>query len=61
MLAGGIPTLQLQMTPQANDEREVEIRQFFDSQVHQDYGTYVVDNRGTTATTWLRNWLAGSA
>ncbi len=61
MLAGGIPTLQLQMTPQANDEREVEIRQFFDSQVHQDYGTYVVDNRGTTATTWLRNWLAASA
>ncbi|WP_425415083.1 cutinase family protein [Rhodococcus phenolicus] len=61
MRAGGIPTLQLQLTPQANDAREVEIRKFYESQVHQDYGMYVVDDRGTTATTWLRNWLASKA
>ena len=61
MSAGGLPTLQLQITPEANDEREDEIRRFFESQVHQDYGTYVVDGRGTTATTWLRNWLAEKA
>lgn len=59
MSAGGLPTLQSQFAPQANDAREVEIRRFYESQVHQDYGTYVVDDRGTTATTWLRNWLAG--
>ncbi|MEE2031708.1 cutinase family protein [Rhodococcus sp. CC-R104] len=61
MAGGGLPTLQLQITPEANVERENKIRRFYESQIHQDYSNYVVDNRGTTATRWLRNWLASQA
>lgn len=61
MAAGGLPTLQLQVTPEANAGREMQIRRFYESQIHQDYSNYVVDDRGTTATTWLRAWLASRA
>ncbi|ETT26555.1 cutinase [Rhodococcus rhodochrous ATCC 21198] len=58
MNAGGLPILQSQLTEQANDEREIKLRQFYESQIHQDYSNYAVDVSGTSATTWLRNWLA---
>lgn len=61
MDGGGLPTLQLQITPEANGQRESQIRRFYESQIHQDYSNYVVDERGTTATRWLRNWLASQA
>ena len=57
MAAGGVPTLQLQISPEANAERETQIREFYGSQIHQDYSNYVVDDRHTTATIWLRDWL----
>ncbi|MGN5237739.1 cutinase family protein [Rhodococcus sp. SJ-3] len=58
MAAGGVPMLQLQISPEANFERETQIREFYGSQVHQDYSNYAVDDRGTTATIWLNDWLA---
>lgn len=58
MSAGGLPILQSQLTEQANDEREIKIRKFYESQIHQDYTNYAVEPNGTSATTWLRNWLA---
>lgn len=61
MTAGGIPMLQLQLTPEANELRETKIRTFYESQIHQDYSNYVVDDRGTTATRWLRDWIASKA
>ncbi|MEV1134188.1 cutinase family protein [Rhodococcus coprophilus] len=58
MTAGGLPMLQLQIAPDANGRREAQIRAFYESQVHQDYSNYFVDDRGTTATRWLRDWIA---
>ncbi len=48
----------MQISPEANVERETQIREFYGSQIHQDYSNYAVDDRGTTATIWLNNWLA---
>jgi len=56
--AGGIPTLQSQISPEANADREGDIRRFYGSQIHQDYSNYVVDGNGTTATRWLHDWIA---
>ncbi|WP_241383483.1 cutinase family protein [Rhodococcus sp. CH91] len=61
MIAGGIPMLQVQLSPEANGVRGEKIRRFYGSQVHQDYSNYVVDDRGTTATRWLRDWIASKA
>jgi hypothetical protein len=61
MAAGGIPTLHAQLTPDANGRREAQIREFYRSQIHQDYSNYPVDERGTTATHWLRDWIASKA
>lgn len=58
MEAGGISMLQLQLSPEANERRETQLRSFYASQIHQDYSNYVVDERGTTATRWLRDWIA---
>lgn len=58
MAAGGIPTLQSQFTQAANDERVREVEHFLQSSVHQAYPSYVVDNSGATATTWLHGWLS---
>ncbi|UYP21138.1 cutinase family protein [Rhodococcus sp. Z13] len=61
MAAGGLPMLQLQLSPEANRQREVQLRTFYQSQVHQDYSRYVVDGHGTTATRWLHDWIASKA
>lgn len=61
MAAGGIPTLQGQFTQAANDERVQELRHFLESSVHQAYPSYVVDNSGATATSWLHGWLSNIA
>lgn len=59
--AGGVPTLESQSSDGANHDRAEKLRQFYESQVHQDYSTYVVDRNGATATSWLANWLRSMA
>ncbi|MFC9769167.1 cutinase family protein [Rhodococcus jostii] len=54
---GGIGTLFAQLSQQLTPERVAQVRQFFTSHVHQNYSTYPVDGQGTTATTWLTQWL----
>lgn len=61
MAAGGIPRLQSQFTDAANDERMKELQHFLESSVHQAYPSYVVDDSGATATTWLHGWLSDIA
>lgn len=61
MASGGIPVLQNQLTDAANEKRARRLQQFFDSLVHQDYPSYVVDGSGATATSWLRHWLVDIA
>ncbi|QBJ96557.1 cutinase family protein [Rhodococcus sp. ABRD24] len=61
MAAGGIATLQAQLTDQANEQRFEQLERFYDSQVHHDYRGYVVDGSGATATSWLANWLRSKA
>ncbi|WP_338887690.1 cutinase family protein [Rhodococcus sovatensis] len=58
--AGGLPTLQGQLSDQANQQRRREIEAFYRSGVHQEYGSYAVDSNGTSATTWLANYLRDS-
>lgn len=58
--AGGLPALQGQLSDQANQQRRREIEAFYRSGVHQEYGSYAVDSNGTSATTWLANYLRDS-
>lgn len=57
MAAGGLPTLMSQLDDPSNDARIQKLEKFYGSTVHQDYATYPVDASGTSATTWMRNWL----
>ncbi|MGV9663921.1 cutinase family protein [Nocardia niigatensis] len=45
----------------ASEQWVRQVQDFLASGVHQSYPRYVVDANGTTATTWLRNWLADTA
>ncbi|KZF01415.1 MAG: cutinase family protein [Rhodococcus sp. (in: high G+C Gram-positive bacteria)] len=58
--AGGLPVLQGQLSNQANEQRRREIEAFYRSGIHQEYGSYAVDSNGTSATTWLANYLRDS-
>ena len=58
--AGGLPVLQGQLTDQANEQRRREIEAFYRSGIHQEYASYAVDSNGTSATTWLANYLRDS-
>ena len=58
--AGGLPVLQGQLSDQANEQRRREIEAFYRSGIHQEYGSYTVDSNGTSATTWLANYLRDS-
>lgn len=58
--AGGLPVLQGQLSNQANEQRRREIEAFYRSGIHQEYGSYAVDSNGTSATTWLANYLQDS-
>ena len=49
------------LTPDANGRREAQIREFYRSQIHQDYSNHPVDERGTTATRRLRDRIASKA
>ncbi len=59
--AGGLPVLQGQLTDQANEQRRREIDAFYRSGIHQEYGSYAVDGNGTSATSWLANYLLDQA
>ncbi|MFD4180147.1 cutinase family protein [Rhodococcus sp. NPDC058514] len=59
--AGGIPTLQNQLTDEANEDRRDQLVQFYGSGAHQDYQGYAVDAAGNTPTTWLAGWLRDRA
>lgn len=61
LAAGGVPTLMGQLDDSSNDKRVDQLEQFYGSQVHQDYSQYAVDGSGTSATSWLRNWLRQKA
>lgn len=58
--AGGLPVLQGQLSDQANAQRRREIEAFYRSGIHQEYGSYAVDSNGTSATSWLANYLRDS-
>ncbi|WP_072805779.1 cutinase family protein [Rhodococcoides yunnanense] len=58
--AGGLPVLQGQLTDQANEQRRREIEAFYRSGIHQEYGSYAVDSNGTSATSWLANYLVST-
>lgn len=55
--AGGLGLLAGQFAPPALQQRRTQIEQFLSSGVHQSYSTYVVDSRGATAVSWLRDAL----
>ncbi|TJZ80010.1 cutinase family protein [Rhodococcus oryzae] len=59
--AGGIPTLQNQLTDEANKGRRKQLERFYGSGAHQDYQGYAVDKAGNTPTTWLAGWLRDRA
>ncbi len=58
MSHGGIPTLQSQLTDDANQQRVKQLEQFYGSGAHTSYGNYGVGG-GQTAITWMHNWIAG--
>ncbi len=58
---GGLATLQNQLSDQANEQRGREIDAFYRSGIHQEYGSYAVDSRGTSATSWLADYLIAQA
>ncbi|GAA4484801.1 hypothetical protein GCM10023094_38700 [Rhodococcus olei] len=59
--AGGIPTLQQQLSETANDQRIDQLAQFYGSGAHQNYQGYTVDGAGNTPTRWLAGWLRDKA
>lgn len=59
--AGGLPTLMGQFDQPSTNERALKLAKFYGTAVHQDYASYPVDASGTSATTWMRNWLAAKA
>lgn len=59
--AGGLPVLQGQLTDQANEQRRREVEAFYRSGIHQEYGSYAVDSNGTSATSWLADYLVGAS
>jgi hypothetical protein len=61
MATGVVPLLQNQLADPEMNERKQEFEKFYNSFVHQNYPTYVVDPSGATATSWLRRWLVGLA
>lgn len=61
MAGGGFALLESQLSDQANQQRRQQLEAFFESGAHQDYNSYVVDRNGSSATSWLRNWLIGVA
>ncbi|MFD4180148.1 cutinase family protein [Rhodococcus sp. NPDC058514] len=59
--AGGVPTLQGQLSDQANAQRRDELGAFYGTGAHQNYQGYAVDGAGTTPTAWLAGWLRAKA
>ncbi|MFC9996208.1 cutinase family protein [Nocardia sp. NPDC127526] len=45
----------------ASEQWARQVQEFITSGAHQSYPRYVVDANGTTATTWLHNWLVDIA
>lgn len=60
MSHGGLPTLQSQLTEDANQQRVKQLENFYGSGTHHLYGSYPVGG-GQTAISWMRNWIAGMA
>lgn len=58
MRSGGWGVLQLQLSDPASEAR---LREFFESEVHQSYPHYVVDDSGLTTMAWLHRWLTDAA
>lgn len=58
MSHGGIPTLQSQLTDDANKDRVKQLEQFYGSGAHTSYGFYNVGG-GETAVQWMHHWIAG--
>lgn len=61
MISGGMPTLQSQLSDQANKDRAMQLAKFYGSQVHTDYANYPVDGVGNSAISWMHNWFRGIA
>ncbi|MCM6775397.1 cutinase family protein [Nocardia sp. CDC159] len=45
----------------ASEQWQRQVQEFLESGAHQSYPHYVVDPNGTTATTWLHNWIGDLA
>jgi hypothetical protein len=60
MSHGGIPTLQSQLTDDANKQRVQQLEDFYGSGTHTSYGMYSVGD-GQTAISWMHDWIAGMA
>lgn len=58
---GGAAILSAPADDPASEQWLRQVQDFLASGVHQSYPHYVVDADGTTATTWLHNWLADTA
>ncbi|MFD7847836.1 cutinase family protein [Nocardia sp. NPDC059764] len=61
LVQGGTAILNAPGDHPASEQWIKQVQDFLDSGVHQSYPRYVVDSNGTTATVWLRNWLAETA
>ncbi|MGL4305079.1 MAG: cutinase family protein [Mycobacteriaceae bacterium] len=59
--AGGIPTLINELSENALDNRSRQLITFYGSGAHQDYYHFAVDERGTSATSWLAQYLRSKA
>ncbi|MFE3700526.1 cutinase, partial [Nocardia tengchongensis] len=61
LVQGGTAILSAPGDNPASKQWMKQVQDFLASGVHQSYPRYVVDSNGTTATVWLRNWLADTA
>lgn len=55
--AGGVGFLQQETTDPEVTARRDQLEQFYESGVHHDYASYVVDGSGDTATQWVAQYI----
>ncbi|WP_083913837.1 cutinase family protein [Nocardia concava] len=61
LIPGWLSILSAPQDDPSSEQWGRQVQEFLSSGVHQSYPHYVVDANGTTATTWLHNWLADIA
>ncbi|MEU0544235.1 cutinase family protein [Nocardia sp. NPDC005978] len=61
LLPGGNAILSAPAENPAGEQWMRQVQDFLESGVHQSYPRYVVDESGSTATAWLRDWITDEA